>query len=188
MAPRTAFPRASRVNSHAQAPIWAGFRRSAATCSTTALRILPSSMSRSITSKNIERAWSRSRLSSLREPAASPLSPRKFIHSWLKTGTPVPGFLFLEKTDMEQKTRSKMLRCRSVRGAPGRCSAAEEVLSDDCTPKTDPVDPAEQAVAKDGKAVKSALAEFQRLHAMKLDADGRSNCGSLSKTARTGWG
>jgi hypothetical protein len=46
-------------------------------------------------------------------------------------------------------------------------------LRNDCIPETDPVDPAEQAFAKAEKAVKSAIAEFQRLQAMQLDDDGR---------------
>ena len=55
-----------------------------------------------------------------------------------------------------------------------KLAEAVESLRRDCTPDTDPVDPAEQAFSKAGKAIKSAVAEFQRLQAMKLDGEGRS--------------
>jgi hypothetical protein len=55
-----------------------------------------------------------------------------------------------------------------------KLAEAVEALRRDSTPEEDPVDPAEQAFVKAEKAMKSALAEFQRLHAMELDPDGRS--------------
>ncbi|SPF56146.1 conserved hypothetical protein [Candidatus Sulfopaludibacter sp. SbA4] len=54
-----------------------------------------------------------------------------------------------------------------------KLTQAVEALHRDSIPPADPVDPVEQAFAKAEKAVKSAIAEFQRLQAMKLDDDGR---------------
>ena len=54
-----------------------------------------------------------------------------------------------------------------------KLAEAVEALRRDSTPETVPADPAEQAFAKAEKAAKSAIAEFQRLQAMKLDDDGR---------------
>ena len=48
-------------------------------------------------------------------------------------------------------------------------------LRRDCIPETGPVDPAEQAFAKAEKAMKSAIAEFQRLQAMNLDIERKSS-------------
>jgi hypothetical protein len=56
--------------------------------------------------------------------------------------------------------------------APKLTEAVEALRRDSVAP-ADPVDPVEQAFAKAEKAVKSAIAEFQRLQAMKLDDDGR---------------
>jgi hypothetical protein len=55
-----------------------------------------------------------------------------------------------------------------------KLAEAVEALRCDAIQETDPVDPAEQAFAKAERAMKSALAEFQRLHAMQLDYEGRS--------------
>jgi hypothetical protein len=55
-----------------------------------------------------------------------------------------------------------------------KLAEAVEALRRDCTQETEPADPAEQAFAKAERAMKSALAEFQRLQAMKLDGDARS--------------
>jgi hypothetical protein len=55
-----------------------------------------------------------------------------------------------------------------------KLAEAVETLRRDCTPEADPVDPAEQALAKALRAMNSAFVEFQRLHAMKLDGDGRT--------------
>jgi len=55
-----------------------------------------------------------------------------------------------------------------------KLAEAVEALRRDSTPEADPVDPAELAFAKAGKAMKSALPEFQRLHAMELDREERS--------------
>src|SRR5208337_1115848 len=54
-----------------------------------------------------------------------------------------------------------------------KLAEAVEALRRDCAPETDPADPAERAFAKAGKAMKSAVTEFQRLQAMKLDDFGR---------------
>lgn len=54
-----------------------------------------------------------------------------------------------------------------------RLADAVEALRRDCVVETNPVDQAEQAFAKANKAVKSAVAEFARLEAMDLDAEGR---------------
>jgi hypothetical protein len=54
-----------------------------------------------------------------------------------------------------------------------KLAAAVIALRRDSIPETDPVDPVEQAFAKAEKAVKSAVAEFQRLQAMQLDDGGR---------------
>jgi len=54
-----------------------------------------------------------------------------------------------------------------------KLAEAVEALRRDSIPEADPVDPVQQAFAKAEKAVKSAIAEFQRLQAMKLDEDGR---------------
>jgi hypothetical protein len=55
-----------------------------------------------------------------------------------------------------------------------KLAQAVEALRRDATPETSPVDPSEQAFAKAEKAMKSALAEFERLHAMQLDYEGKS--------------
>ena len=55
-----------------------------------------------------------------------------------------------------------------------KLAEAVEALRGDAIQETDPVDPAEQAFAKAERAMKSAVAEFQRLHAMQLDYEGRS--------------
>jgi hypothetical protein len=55
-----------------------------------------------------------------------------------------------------------------------KLAEAVEALRRDCTPETNPVDPAEQSFAKAGRAMQSAIAEFQRLQAMNLDTLGRS--------------
>jgi hypothetical protein len=55
-----------------------------------------------------------------------------------------------------------------------RLAEAVQVLRRDSTPEVEPADPAEQAFAKAERAMKSALAEFQRLHAMNLGGDGRA--------------
>ncbi len=54
-----------------------------------------------------------------------------------------------------------------------RLVEAVEALRRDCVVETNPVDQLEQAFAKANKAVKSAVAEFARLEAMDLDAEGR---------------
>jgi hypothetical protein len=54
-----------------------------------------------------------------------------------------------------------------------KLAEAVEALRRDATPEAAPADPAEQAFAKAEKAMKSAVAEFQRLEAMKLDDEGR---------------
>ena len=54
-----------------------------------------------------------------------------------------------------------------------KLAAAVEALRRDSIPEKEPVDPVEHAFGKAGKAVKSAIAEFQRLQAMKLDDEGR---------------
>jgi hypothetical protein len=56
-----------------------------------------------------------------------------------------------------------------------KLAEAVEALRRDCTPETAPVDPAEQAFAKAGKAMQTAIAEFQRLQAMNLDIHGKSS-------------
>ena len=55
-----------------------------------------------------------------------------------------------------------------------RLAEAVEALRRDSTPEVEPADPAEQAFAKAERAMKSALSEFQRLHAMNLGGDGRA--------------
>jgi hypothetical protein len=55
-----------------------------------------------------------------------------------------------------------------------KLAEAVEALRREYTPETDPADPAEEAFAKAGKAIKSAVVEFRRLQAMKLNAEGRS--------------
>jgi len=54
-----------------------------------------------------------------------------------------------------------------------KLAEAVEALRRDSTPETAAADPAEQAFAKAEKAMQSAVAEFQRLEAMKLDDEGR---------------
>ena len=54
-----------------------------------------------------------------------------------------------------------------------RLAEAVEALRRDWIREGDPVDPVKEAFAKAGKAMKSAVAEFQRLQAMKLDDEGR---------------
>jgi len=65
-----------------------------------------------------------------------------------------------------------------------KLAAAVEALRRDSVPETDPADPVEQAFAKAGKAVKSAVAEFQRLQAMKLDEAGRLKLLTALETCR----
>ena len=55
-----------------------------------------------------------------------------------------------------------------------KLAEAVDALRRDATPETEPLDPAEQAFAKAERAMKSAVVEFQRLHAMQLDHEGRS--------------
>jgi hypothetical protein len=55
-----------------------------------------------------------------------------------------------------------------------KLAEAVEALRRDSTPEAEAVDPADLAFAKAEKAMKSALAEFQRLHAMELDYEERS--------------
>jgi hypothetical protein len=50
---------------------------------------------------------------------------------------------------------------------------AIEALRRDWSQAADPIDPVEQAFAKAEKAMRSAVAEFQKLQAMKLEAEGR---------------
>ena len=54
-----------------------------------------------------------------------------------------------------------------------KLAEAVVALRRDCIPETGPVDPAQQAFAKAEKAMQSAVTEFQRLQAMKLDDEGR---------------
>ena len=54
-----------------------------------------------------------------------------------------------------------------------RLGEAIQALRRDWTQAADPIDPVEQAFAKAGKAMKSAVAEFQRLQTMKLDGEAR---------------
>jgi len=54
-----------------------------------------------------------------------------------------------------------------------KLTQAVEALCHDSIPEAGPVDPVQHAFDKAEKAVKSAIAEFQRLQAMKLDDDGR---------------
>jgi hypothetical protein len=54
-----------------------------------------------------------------------------------------------------------------------KLAAAVEALRRDSTPEAEPVDPVEHAFGKAGKAVKSAIAEFQRLQGMNLDDERR---------------
>jgi hypothetical protein len=55
-----------------------------------------------------------------------------------------------------------------------KLAAAVDALRRESTPEILPADPAEQAFAKAGRAMQSALAEVQRLQGMKLDREGRS--------------
>jgi hypothetical protein len=55
-----------------------------------------------------------------------------------------------------------------------KLTEAVEGLRRDSIPDTDPIDPAEEAFTKAGKAMKSAVAEFRRLQTMQLDEEGRS--------------
>ena len=54
-----------------------------------------------------------------------------------------------------------------------KLAEAVEALRRDSAPQADPVDPVTHAFAKAEKAVKSAIAEFQRLQAMELDDEAR---------------
>jgi hypothetical protein len=54
-----------------------------------------------------------------------------------------------------------------------KLAEAVTALRRDCIPEAGPVDPVEEAFAKAEKAMKSAVAEFQRLQAMQLDDEGR---------------
>jgi len=55
-----------------------------------------------------------------------------------------------------------------------KLAAAVFALRRESRPETHAADPAEQAFAKAGRAMQSAVAEFQRLQAMDLDAEQRS--------------
>jgi hypothetical protein len=55
-----------------------------------------------------------------------------------------------------------------------KLAKAVEALRRDSVPEMSPVNPTEQAFVKAEKALESAITEFQRLHAMKLDREGRS--------------
>jgi len=65
-----------------------------------------------------------------------------------------------------------------------KLAEAVEALRRDCTPETVPADPANQAFAKAEKATKSAVTEFQRLNAMKLDDLGRMKLRSALESCR----
>ena len=65
-----------------------------------------------------------------------------------------------------------------------KLAEAVEALRRDGVCQTNPSDPAERAFAKAGKAMKSAIAEFERLQAMKLDDSGRRKLRSALETCR----
>src|SRR5271157_2782887 len=65
-----------------------------------------------------------------------------------------------------------------------KLAGAVEALRRDCTPETSPIDPVEQAFAKAGKAMKSAVREFQRLQTMKLNDLGRMKLRSALESCR----
>jgi hypothetical protein len=65
-----------------------------------------------------------------------------------------------------------------------KLAEAVEALRRDSTPETAPADPAEQAFAKAERAMKSAVTEFQRLEAMKLDDFGRMKLRSALENCR----
>jgi hypothetical protein len=54
-----------------------------------------------------------------------------------------------------------------------KLAEAVDALCHNAACQTNPIDPAEQALAKAAKAMQSAIAEFQRLQAMELDEEGR---------------
>ena len=58
-------------------------------------------------------------------------------------------------------------------GNTPQLARAVEALRNELAPEAPPVDLAEQAFAKAGKAVETALAEFSRLQAMNLDEESR---------------
>ena len=65
-----------------------------------------------------------------------------------------------------------------------KLAEAVKALRPDPTAEAEPVDPAEQAFAKAEKAVKFAIAEFQRLQAMGLDDGGRSKLALVIESCR----
>ena len=65
-----------------------------------------------------------------------------------------------------------------------KLAEAVEALRRDSTPETNPADPAEQAFAKAEKAMESAVTEFHRLQAMKLDDSGRMKLRSALESCR----
>ena len=70
-----------------------------------------------------------------------------------------------------------------LENAPQLARAVEAIRSTSA-PETAPLDPAEQAFAKAGKALETAIAEFSRLHTMNLDDENRLRLAIALETAR----